>query len=416
MRFLWRLFLWLLFLSPVVIAALIWFSFSPQPVVAEMPQLSHQNIARAEAFVKQNDPRKLAPGAERRVVISEQDINLAGNYLLQRVGQGRVQIALRENYMDVVGTLRLPLLPGREYVNLSLQVEAVDGKPNVSDLKLGLLPVPAFVARAVMREVMARVFQTQDYKLATQVIKQLELQPGQVSVTYRWHPELIGAIGQRLANGSDAAALSAYHQLLLRLQAQGFARRGSVEDLFRPMFALAQLRSANSDPVAENRALLLVLGAWASERNTQLLLPNLPEPRAFQLTLEQRQDSAQHFLVSAAIAASADILLSNAVGIHKEVSDAQGGSGFSFADIAADRAGTRFGELATASKDSARRVQRLFSAGMREPDFIPLITDLPEGVQAREFMRRYGGVDAPEYRALMQKIERRIEGCAIYRG
>ena len=415
MRFLWRLFLWLLFLLPVGIAALFWLSFSALPLVAETPKLSHQDIARAEAIVRQNDPRKLAAGAERRVVLREQDINLAGNYVLQRAGQGRVQVALRENFMDVAGTLHLSLLPGREYVNLSLRVEAVDGKPSVSDFKLGAVPVPAFIVRAMMRELMARVLQTQDYKLATQVIKQLDLQPGRLSVTYQWLPELIGEMGHRLAGASDPAALAAYHQYLLDLQAQGRTRRGSVSDLLKPMFAFAQQRSINSDPVAENRALLLVLGAWASEQNTQLLVPHAPQPRAFALSLEQRQDFGQHFLVSAAIAASADVLLSNMVGVNKEVSDAQGGSGFSFTDIAADRAGTRFGELATASAESARRVQGLMSAGMRETGFIPLLRDLPEGMQASEFKRRYGSVDAPAYRVVMQEIERRIAACSLYR-
>ena len=132
--------------------------------------------------------------------------------------------------------------------------------------------------------------------------------------------------------------------------------------------------------------------------------------------MEQRQDFGQHFLVSAAIAASADVLLSNMVGVNKEVSDAQGGSGFSFTDIAADRAGTRFGELATASAESARRVQGLMSAGMRETDLIPLIRDLPEGMQASEFKRRYGSVDAPAYRTVMQEIERRIAACSLYQG
>ena len=416
MRFLWRLFLWLLFLLPVGIAALIWLAFSPQPLVAETPQLSHQDITRAEAIVRQNDPRKLLPGAERQVALSEQDINLASNYLLQRAGQGRVQVTLRQDLMDVAGTLRLPLLPTRDYVNLSLRVEAVDGKPSVSKLKLGAVPVPAFIARAAIRALMVRALQMQDFKLATQVIKQLNLQPGRLSVTYQWHPELIGEIGQRLAGSSDPVALAAYHQHLLDLQAQGHARRGSVSELLKPMFAFAQQRSSNGDPIAENRALLLVLGAWASEKGTKLLVPDAPQAHAFALSLEQRKDFGQHFLVSAAIAASADGLLANVVGLNKEVSDAQGGSGFSFTDIAADRAGTRFGEMATTSAESARRVQRLLSAGMRETDFIPLIRDLPEGMQASEFKRRYGSVGSASYQAVMDEIERRVAGCSLYRG
>ena len=48
--------------------------------------------------------------------------------------------------------------------------------------------------------------------------------------------------------------------------------------------------------------------------------------------------------------------LSDVIGLYKEIEDSRGGSGFSFNDIAADRAGTRFGEKAVASEDSARGI------------------------------------------------------------
>ena len=45
-----------------------------------------------------------------------------------------------------------------------------------------------------------------------------------------------------------------------------------------------------------------------------------------------RKDFAQHFLASAALAARGDSTLSNAVGLFKEISDTDRGSGFSFTD------------------------------------------------------------------------------------
>jgi uncharacterized protein YfiM (DUF2279 family) len=58
-----------------------------------------------------------------------------------------------------------------------------------------------------------------------------------------------------------------------------------------------------------------------------------------------RYDSAQHFVISAALAAWAGEPAANAIGVYKEIDDSRRGSGFSFADLAADRAGTRFGEV-----------------------------------------------------------------------
>ena len=84
-------------------------------------------------------------------------------------------------------------------------------------------------------------------------------------------------------------------------------------------------------------------------------------------------------------------------------------------DIAADRAGTRFGALATASPQEARRVQAFVARGISETDIMPRARDLPEHMNAAEFQRRYGGVGSPAYQAVMDDIERRIDACTIHR-
>ena len=59
--------------------------------------------------------------------------------------------------------------------------------------------------------------------------------------------------------------------------------------------------------------------------------------------LQARPAGPRHLLISAARAAEGGGPLSDAIGVYKEVSDSRGGSGFSFNDLAADRAGTRLG-------------------------------------------------------------------------
>ena len=107
-------------------------------------------------------------------------------------------------------------------------------------------------------------------------------------------------------------------------------------------------------------------------------------------------------------AAEAGSPLADAIGLYKEIDDSRGGSGFSFNDIAADRAGTRFGEIAAQSGERARKLAQAAASGLREDDFMPAVSDLPEFLSAAEFERRYGGVDGLEYRRMMAKIEARI--------
>jgi hypothetical protein len=315
----------------------------------------------------------------------------------------------------VTATIELPRVPLRPYLNVESTLDNSDGVPRIVQLRIGSVPVPAFIAQWTLEGIAERVLGLPNYASIDGVIRKLDLQPGQVSVRYLWQPEKINAFGAKLA-GVDTVRTAAYHAELLALQQKGIGVRGSLTGVLPPLFALAGQRSARGEAVAENRALLMVLGAWASDHGWRLLVPlSQARPRDIDVRLQGRRDLAQHFLVSAAIVAGSESGVSFVVGLYKEIADSRGGSGFSFADLTADRAGTRLGELALASETSARRVQQFMSRGVAEPDIMPLAIDLPEGMSEAEFQRRYRAVGSPEYRALMDVIERRVSACTLYR-
>ena len=89
--------------------------------------------------------------------------------------------------------------------------------------------------------------------------------------------------------------------------------------------------------------------------------------------------------------------------------------GFSFHDLAADRAGTRLGTLVVQPSVAPARLQRLRARGLREVDLLPDMRDLPEFLGEAEFRRRFGGVDQPAYRRMAADIERRLATLALYR-
>jgi hypothetical protein len=128
--------------------------------------------------------------------------------------------------------------------------------------------------------------------------------------------------------------------------------------------------------------------------------------------LAGREDFPLHFLISAALAAEGTGPLSKAIGIYKEVADARQGSGFSFNDMAANRAGTRFGERAVAE---APQLQALLAGGVQEADFMPEVSDLPEFMNEADFARRFGGVGQPAYSKMMAEIESRVAALPVMR-
>jgi hypothetical protein len=137
-----------------------------------------------------------------------------------------------------------------------------------------------------------------------------------------------------------------------------------------------------------------------------------PVARPLVVTLQQRHDLALHFVVSALLAAEAGTPLADAIGLWKEVDDARraGGSGFSFADLAADRAGTRLGQLAV--RDPARLQERL-AQGIDEADLMPRTDDLPEDLPLDEFQRRFGGIGGAGYARIVATIEARLDALPV---
>jgi hypothetical protein len=104
------------------------------------------------------------------------------------------------------------------------------------------------------------------------------------------------------------------------------------------------------------------------------------------------------------------------VGLAKELADADGGSGFSFPDMLANRAGIHFAELATGTPDGARHVRRMARAGrLSESDIMPSPAGLPEGMQESELARTIGMPSSAAYARLIDHIDRRIEATRLHR-
>ncbi|MBT7082116.1 MAG: hypothetical protein HN929_11755 [Chloroflexi bacterium] len=418
MRLLIRLIVWLILLSPFALATSVWFALEDAPSVSTQRQLSHQDIARARTIIRRNDPRQFPIGSRQTVLVNQGDLNLAANYLLQQLG-GAASIDIRKGSAELDVTTRVPMLAVRPYLNINLTVDAAGGVPRFRGLRIGRLQIPDLLTSLLGSLALRQVYNTSQFQLAKDVVQDLDFKPGSASITYVWRPRLIERAIDSLLGLAVSEALTVYHNHLAGLHANGVARRGSVVGVLKPLFQEAERRSRTNDPVDENRALLLVLGAWVNARGMDKLVPQVQRKgqlKSYRLSLYGRKDFGQHFLTSAALVSAGDTSLSDAIGLFKEIKDANDGSGFSFNDLAADRAGTRFGELATGSNEQARRVQKLLAAGIREQDIMPGVRDLPEYMGQKEFMRRFGGVGSQSYNQLRKEIERRIAACRLYSG
>lgn len=410
----------LLFILPIVLAAALAVSLpEAAPLVETELRLSHQDLARARKIVSEHDPRFLKAGSRYRLTLNTKDLNLAANYLLKRYTEGGVRFAPGAGQMTVQASLRLPENPINPYLNLVMLLAEEGGAARIAGLRIGGLPVPGRLVELVLDQLLQRLIHREDYQLFGDVIKELGIADGRLRVVYEWQPRLIPRVQAHLFSPANQERLKHYYKELSQVtHSSGLGKRPSLLRVLQPLFRVAHMRSQTGDVVAENRALILVVAAYLSGRGLEVLPladDGVPSPRKLVLTLDRRQDFAEHFMYSAALAVAGDAVLADAVGLSKELSDAKGRSGFSFTDLAADRAGSRFGAMASVSVSSARRVQALLSQSGAEADVMPQVRDLPEHVSASDFKQHYGGGDGFAYRKLRQEIERRISGCRLYR-
>ncbi len=429
---------------------------SSRPSVPAPAPLVAQDLARGVRALRQHGLPTQQHGRERVLSLTARDLDLATHVALKQLGQ---QGHCAFEAVLAGGLARCSVLwalPGR-WVNLQLRWEDTAGWPHITAAHAGPVPLPTWVTRWLLHRTQLAI-QAHEYggvaMSALGMLRGVDSQPAGLELHYTWDSGAPARAVSRWLPPAEQARLVPYHRALARwARHEGDGATVALGPLLSHLLQLARARgqTAPSGPAngaeasgtaggvvgdvsggaaghsvaghsasAEHRAALTVLTLYALQRPVSAIspLPALQTPLPLRVvTLDGREDLAQHFLVSAFIAAQASTPLAQAVGVFKEVIDSgRGGSGFSFNDLTADRAGARLGELAARQPQELHlRVQRWQTQPMRDADVLPAWADLPQFLNAPEFARRFSSVDHPAYRQLVGEIDRRIAELPLLR-
>jgi hypothetical protein len=402
------------------VAALIFFGIGNKPEVPLGWALSKTDIARARDIV--HEGAKKRPDNINTLELSEQDLNLAANYLLNRYTQSAAVIELKNGKVRVKATMTLPNNAFGRYLNVSFRLasEQPGELPKITKFKAGKLWVPAKMAAFIIKQFIQRSVLNNYFILATRPIKSVRIDDQKVAIRYDSSSKTLLQARNFLsgAYNGDANNMEIYRQALIDIiERHDHHWRLSLADLLQPLFALAYQRSTLITAVAENRLVIFTVNDYVNkiEASRFLSSPLLSiKLKNYPVFLYKRIDLAQHFIASAAITASVSGQVAQAAGEEKELSDAQDGSGFSFIDLAADKAGTRFGETAVVSPESARKLQKAMAAVKHYDEFMPDPTRFPEKMTVSQFKARFESMNSPLYQALVKQIEAQIAALPIY--
>jgi len=366
-------------------------------------------------------PPDQAKDKVRNIALTGEDLTEVANYALTRKKlEGFAQANIYDKRLVVLLTVKLPVRSADYYLNLKLIADDAEPSAFVKQVKAGFIALPKPLVRVLFWWLTHTTRLGRYVQLTMPLLQQVRIGDGKLRISLDWDPEVMGQVQELVADLADKERLRIYHTKLAEVVGQSQSRRFiGLVSLLRPLFALAKERSAaeGGDAIGENRAVILLLAAYANGKNLAPAIysgVDVPNLARREVLLSRRTDAAQHFTASAVLAISGQRAFADMVGLAKEFNDTHGGSGFSFIDLAADRAGAIFGKMAISSEEAARRVQAILSENSDESIFMPAIKDLPENLSAEEFASQYGDTDTPQFLELKTKIEERITACRLY--
>lgn len=408
--------------------ALVGRSLDPAPSVGERAPLESDTRRHLAGLFRGSDPRRVPEGETRTLRLTAVELDQLVAWAAAVGAHARVQTTLGDG--AVTGEASVPVPRTGRWINVryALTVSVRQGEPAIAAtaLRLGSTDLPAPLRDALVGTAVTALREDRDARRVLPAVQRLALTAGEATLTYR-RAELPERMLARLAWGEDVAqrvqeATRAQVDHLLRALAAAPPGDARFVAALEAVFTLARARSSRGAAVEENRAAMVALGVVLGHPRLAMILGAGPAGERADLaarlrdgtTLRGRADWPRHFAVSAALAAIADVAPSDEVGRLKEELDADGGSGFSFADLLADRAGTTLAAMATRDDAWAERMQSRLVTQVRVDDVFPGVEGLPEGLADAAFRVQFGGVGGDGYRRLTADIEGRISRCRAF--
>ncbi len=398
---------------------IVFFGVSNKPDVAIDWKLTTDDVIRAQKIL--HEGAKIKPDEIGTIELSQADLNLATNYLFNRYTNSAAVIELKNKAVRFTVTMTLPqqLIFGK-YVNISFKLgnEKPSDRPKLTKFKAGALLLPAKFAALIIDTIIQHTRLNEYFILATRPLKSVDINEHRVIIAYYSSKETRLHAGNIITHNIESPELNIYQIKIYEVVSNhNPAWRLSLADLLKPTFQLALERSSIETAIKENKLAIMAVNNYVNHKEPKAFITRSVSKQTYKYYptfLYKRTDLAQHFISSAAITASLNREIAKVMGEEKELSDANGGSGFSFVDLTADKAGSRFGELATSTPENARKAQKMMAEIKDYSDFMPEPRDLPEHMNDAEFKLRYESIDSPVYREISKEIDTRISNIPLY--
>jgi len=406
-----------------------WLLLDRAPLLNETGQLNAAAVRNSQQLLNNLNQSMRDPGQQLVIQTNADELNAAFTIASRSLPgfQGKTQI--NDSGLTILMTMPLQLFSWHWYVNAHLQIEPSVGPLQLRKVQIGSLTLPGGMALGLLGWVADQVWGPGQGAELLAKVRSVTVQQDAVKVELNKSADFsfsalkhsgLNLYKQWFRDEDQKELIEHYYGLALQHSQQSVASQSLINYL-QLLLREANKRSEAKPELAvrENQAVILALAQLLGGRNLQLLVNEVkanPQGKTPRVTLARRPDLQQHFIYSATLHVLGSQRLSSAVGEAKELLDSlKGGSGFSFVDLLADRAGIRFARLAVATPESARALQQFFSTAERtEPELFPSKSRLPEGLPQEMFEQQYQSIDSAIYQQMVAEIDRRLNALPLY--
>ncbi len=443
MRRLIKILILLVFLSGVLIGVSSVLLLDQAPSVVRQAELNVKQREQLKGLLRRNQHFNARRGQQAIVVLSESELNLLLGYALHQLADSAqvksdARLELADNQAQLWLSYQIPyeissLMAGGEarYINIKGLIKPAKDEQGSNMLKLeslrvGFIQLPGSLSQRLAGRLLSYIRDSHgQLEPIWNAVQHIEIKPQQVRVRYQWQEANDGGMQQHMSAilvSDDLRQGLIDFARFFNQYSQTHKGWINLSRLFKDAGKHAEVNMQLPE-VVENRALLISLAAHVANRDIErtLGLPRtLPATGRMRLLLNGREDLALHFIISAGLASLGNPVLAESIGLEKEIKDASGGSGFSYADLAADLAGIYLARQFTSDNSKARILQKRLSMIRSETAFMLDTRALPEGImknaEQTDISSEYSNVDSPLYRNLKQKIQLQISSLSLYQG
>lgn len=413
--------------GPIAFAAA---SLQPNPGLPASSTLSPKQAVQSKALIKR--ARDVADGTDPsgRIAATEAELNAliatAARVVKPLLGDTQID----ETGLRVRVAAQIPGVPQLGWINFDGKAAPSEDGLVITSLRLGHMTFPPGMTVSATTGVLDLATPDDLGSLLLASITGLHTQegvaivtldaggPGEASLLAQVKTQLRGVAGRP----TTAEIKAHYVAMSAAARADSLPQSGSTAPWI--FYAMRRVADANhADPKEkefDTRAALIALAAHCGDLAAiEIIVGKLHDERGFKpcsgTHLAGRKDLRQHFTLSAGLQSISGSAMSFGMGEVKELLDTgrKDGSGFSFDDIAADRAGIRYAETFNAAPPEALGL--MVAQISSEADIMPSIEALPTRLSEQAFLTQFGEPGSPAYDRQIAEIDDRIDALTLYR-